>query len=134
MAGSHDKHIEMGSERGFGLVFAGVFALIALWPLVRGNDVRLWALVVAALFAVVAFATPSLLKWPNRLWFKFGLLLGKVVAPVVMGIIFVLTVIPTGLIMRLLGKDLLGLRRKNDNATYWHQVDPAARSPMKNQF
>ena len=107
MAGSHDKHIEMGSERGFGLVFAVVFALIALWPLVRGNDVRLWALVVAALFAVVAFAVPALLKWPNRLWFKFGLLLGK---------------------------DLLGLRRKNDDATYWHQVDPAARSPMKNQF
>ena len=134
MAGSHDKHIEMGSERGFGLVFAAVFAVIALWPLLRGNEVRLWALGGAALFAIVAFAAPFLLKWPNRLWFRFGLLLGKVVAPVVMGIIFVVTVIPTGLVMRLLGNDLLHLRRRPGDATYWHTVDPDARSPMKNQF
>ena len=134
MAADRDKHIEMGSERGFGLVFAAVFAAIALWPLVGGNEVRLWALVVAGLFAIIAFAAPALLKWPNRLWFRFGLLLGKIVAPVVMAIIFVVTVVPTGFIMRLLGKDLLHLRRQPGDATYWHTVDPAVRSPMKNQF
>lgn len=134
MAGGRDKHIEMGSERGFGLVFAAVFAIVALWPLIRGNEARLWALSVAALFVIAAFAAPALLKWPNRLWFKLGLLLGRVVAPVVMAIIFVVTVIPTGLVMRLLGKDLLYLRRRPDAASYWHTVDPAARSPMKNQF
>jgi len=132
---AHDKHIEMGSEKGFGLVFAAVFLVVALWPLWRGEDIRLWALAVAAAFAVVAFAAPFLLKWPNRLWFKFGLLLGKIVAPVVMSIIFLLTVIPTGFVLRLMGKDLLKTKRQPaDTASYWHAVDPAARSSMKNQF
>lgn len=135
MTSARDKHIEMGSERGFGLVFATVFAIIGLWPLFRGQDMRLWALAVAALFLVAAFAAPFLLKWPNRLWFRLGLLLGKIVAPVVMAIIFVLTVIPTGFILRMMGKDLLKTKRQPPEvATHWHAVDPAARSSLKNQF
>lgn len=133
MAASHERHVEIGSERGFGIVFAVVFLVVALWPLIGGAAPRWWAVAVAAALLVVAFVYPRILAGPNRLWFRFGLLLGRIVAPVVMAIIFVVTVIPTGVIMRLLGKDLLQVRRRPASATYWHDVN-GEKSSMKNQF
>jgi len=125
-----------GSERGFGLVFAGVFGLIGAWPLIGAHAPRWWALAIAVAFALVAFTKPDLLRGPNRLWFKFGMLLARVVNPLVMGVVFFLAVTPTGWIMRLLGKDVLALRLRREEKSYWIVREPSAPASetMKNQF
>ncbi|MGB8328889.1 MAG: SxtJ family membrane protein [Polyangiales bacterium] len=117
------------SNRSFGLVFAVVFAIIALLPLFHGGGVRLWSLGVGALFAGLAFAAPQVLAPLNRLWLKLGLLLHKIVNPIVLGIMFYLVVTPTGLIMRLLGKDLLRLKRDPVVQSYWIERTPPGPKP-----
>lgn len=139
---AHD--VRMGSDRGFGLVFAIVFALIGLWPAVRigwrpsfdVNLLRLWSIVIAALFLVFAFASPSALRPLNRLWFRFGILLSRVATPIVMALVFTLTVIPTALIMRLRRGNLLGLKFDRQAKSYWLMRDPPGPSPgsMKKQY
>ena len=128
--------VKMGSERGFGIVFAIVFLIIALFPLLGDGGVRLWSVGVAAVFGGLAFLAPKFLAPLNRLWFRFGMLLSRIVSPIVMGILFFVTVTPTGLIMRARGKDLLRQKLDPDAETYWIEVDPemAAQSSMKNQF
>jgi len=118
------QEVKQGSDKSFGLVFAGFFALIGLWPLIHAEPPRLWALVLAALFLAVSFLRPALLKPLNRLWFLFGLLLHKIVSPLIMGLVFFLTVAPTGLIMRTLGKDPLRLKRDPQASSYWILRDP----------
>jgi len=129
--------VKTSSERGFGLVFAAVFVIVALWPL-TGEDstVRLWSLAVAAAFVLVAFGAPRLLRPLNRIWAAFGLLLHRVVNPVVMGLIFYLSVVPVGLIMRALGKRPLALGFEPEAASYWIIRDPAGPDPetMNRQF
>jgi len=98
---------EQSSEKSFGVVFSIVFLIIALYPLITSEGLRIWALVVSIIFFLLAFLAPKILVLPNKLWFKFGLLIGSIVAPIVMAFIYFVTVLPTGLIMRLLGKDLL---------------------------
>src|SRR2546422_7312346 len=83
---SREQQVEGSTDRAFGLVFAGAFLLIAGWPLFHGETPRWWALGVAVVFAIIAIWKPALLAVPNRLWFKLGLLLGKVVSPVALGI------------------------------------------------
>jgi len=124
------------SDRSFGLVFAAVFSIIAGWPLLHGESPRWWALVVAAAFAAVAFASPRLLHPLNRVWLALGRLLHKIVSPLVMGAIFFAAVTPTGWIMRLRGKDLLSLKRRPDQKSYWIRRPPARpeAETMKNQF
>lgn len=128
--------VEMGSERGFGFVIAGVFAIVGLWPLVTGGgSLRLWALAIAVGFLGFALLYPNALRGLNILWFKFGLLLGRIVTPVVMAVLFVTTVLPTGLVMRALRKD--GLRMKSrDVATHWiSRPEPGPKKgTMKDQF
>ena len=133
---SGNTEIKMGSERSFGQVFAGVFLVVALFPLTGDGGVRIWALVVAGAFAVVAFSAPHLLRPLNRLWFRVGLLLNKIVSPIVMGVIFFLTVTPIGLIRRAQNDDPLNQKLDPDMETYWIAVDPeyAERSSMKKQF
>ena len=104
------EEVKLGSERAFGVVFALVFAVVGLWPLMEGGAVGAWALGIGAVFILVALARPGLLRPLNRLWFRFGLLLNKVVNPLVMGLLFYFTVTPIGLLMRALGKDPLRLR------------------------
>ncbi len=116
--------VKQGSDKSFGFVFAAVFALIGLWPLIKGGELRLWALVLAALFLAVSFIRPSLLKPLNRVWFLFGLLLHKIVSPLIMGLLFFLTVTPTALIMRALGKDVLRLKRDPNASSYWIVRNP----------
>jgi hypothetical protein len=129
----HD--VAMGSERSFGFVFAAVFAVVALWPLVHGNAPRLWVGAIALAFLVVAFVRPKLLRPLNVVWFRFGLLLGAIMTPVVMALLYITTVIPTGLILRLRGKDLLGLKRDPKRASYWITREPGpAPGSMKRQF
>lgn len=131
-----DRHHteKVGSERSFGLVFAVVFGVIGLWPLIGGHSVRIWSLAIAAVFLVLAFARPAVLRPLNLLWFRFGLLLGRIVAPIVMALIFYVAVVPTGLIMKLLGKDILRLRFDRDVETYWIARENGPESSMKNQF
>lgn len=133
---SRESEVRGSSDRSFGLVFAVVFLTIGLWPLVRGGTLRAWALVLAGAFLIAALTRPSLLAPLNRLWTRFGLLLGKVTTPIVMSILFYLVVTPTGLLMRLFGKDPLRLSRDREADSYWIKREPPGPSPetMTNQF
>ncbi len=124
--------IKISSNRSFGIVFFIVFLLIALYPLLKDNDLRIWSLVISFIFLILGLINSKLLTPLNRLWFKFGLLLGKFISPLIMGIIFFIVVTPIGIIMRLLKKDLLNLKY-NKKETYW--IDKSGpKSKMKNQF
>ena len=124
--------IKISSNRSFGIVFFIVFLLIALYPLLKGNDLRIWSLIISFIFLGLGLINSKILTPLNRLWFKFGLLLGKFISPLIMGIIFFVVVTPIGIIMRLLNKDLLGLKY-NKKETYW--IDKTGpKSKMKNQF
>ena len=133
---NREQHIEGSSDRSFGFVFAVVFVVIAAWPLLAGNGVRSWALAVAGAFALVAVLMPSLLAVPNRWWMKLGLLLGKIVSPIALGILFFGVISPTGALIRLFGKDPLRLKRDADAPSYWIAREPPGPPPesMTNQF
>jgi len=124
---------EQSSEKSFGVVFSIVFLIVALYPLINSESLRIWALVVSIIFILLAFLVPKILVLPNKLWFKFGLLLGSIVAPIVMTLIYFVTVLPTGLIMRLLGKDLLKQKLDKNAKSYWIERKQPMGS-MKNQF
>jgi len=126
------KDIKIGSNKSFGIVFAVVFGLIAFWPLIKGNDIRLWSLIISIIFLVLGMINSKILTPLNKLWFKFGIFLGNFIAPIVMSIIFFLVVTPTGIIMKLLGKDLIKLK-KNNEKSYWIEKKNI-KSSMKNQF
>ena len=124
--------VKISSNRNFGIVFFVVFLLIALYPLTYGGEIRIWSLIISILFLILGLLNSKILAPLNKIWFKFGILLGKIVSPLIMGIIFFLVVTPIGFIMRLLGKDLLNLKY-NKNKSYWiEKKDP--KSKMKNQF
>jgi len=131
-----DDEVKGSSDRAFGLVFAVVFALLGLWPLLGGAGPRIWALAVAASFVLPALLRPGLLAPMNRLWLKLGLLLHRIVTPLVMGLIFYTTVTPIGLAMRLAGKDPLGRRFEAGRTSYWIEREPPGPAPetMKRQF
>tara|TARA_B100000029_G_scaffold454943_1_gene481799 strand:+ start:601 stop:984 length:384 start_codon:yes stop_codon:yes gene_type:complete len=120
------------TNRNFGMVFMIVFLVIALWPLLKGGDIRYWSLIFSIIFFVLALLNSNILTPLNKLWMKFGFLLGKIVSPIVMGFIFFLVVTPTGIIMRLLGKDLLYIKKSNQK-TYWIHKNNKNNN-MKNQF
>ncbi|WP_298936326.1 SxtJ family membrane protein [uncultured Ruegeria sp.] len=125
--------VEIGSERGFGIVFTVVFLIIALWPLWGGGTVRWIPLVIAAIILALTFIAPKTLTKPNRLWFKFGMLLGAIVAPVVMFLVFITTFVPFGVVVRLFGKDLLSEKLDSSAKSYW--VDRTDQpGSMKQQF
>jgi len=124
--------IKISSNRSFGIVFFIVFLLIALYPLLKDNDLRIWSLVISFIFLILGLINSKILTPLNRLWFKFGLFLGRFISPLIMGIIFFIVVTPIGIIMRLLKKDLLNLKY-NKKETYW--IDKSGpKSKMKNQF
>lgn len=133
---TREQQIEGSSDRVFGLVFAGVFLVIAGWPLFSGEMPRWWASGVAAVFALVALVKPALLGGLNRLWIKLGILFGKVVSPVALGILFYGVLVPIGAVMRLTGKDPLRLKLDPSAASYWIPREPPGPPPdsMTNQF
>tara|TARA_B100001057_G_scaffold227849_1_gene228138 strand:- start:387 stop:770 length:384 start_codon:yes stop_codon:yes gene_type:complete len=124
--------VRISSNRSFGIVFFVVFLLIALYPLIYSGEIRLWSIIVSFTFLVLGLLNSKILTPLNKIWFKFGIFLGKLISPVIMGIIFFLVVTPIGLIMRMLGKDLLNLKY-NKNQSYWIEKS-GPKSKMKNQF
>ena len=128
----NSEDIKISSNRSFGIVFFIVFLIIALYPLTYGGEIRLWSLIISLIFLTLGSLNSKILTPLNKIWFKFGIFLGKIVSPLIMGIIFFLVVTPIGLIMRLLGKDVLNLKY-NKNKSYWIEKN-GPKSKMKNQF
>ena len=124
--------IKEGSNKSFGIVFFVVFLLVSLYPLINNEGIRIWSLVISLIFLVLGILNSNLLSPLNKIWFKFGIFLGKIISPIIMGIIFFLVVTPIGLIMRLLGKDVLNLKYSNYNSYWIEKTGP--KSKMKNQF
>jgi len=133
---SRDQQVEGSSDRSFGLVFAGVFLVVACWPLFYRDLPRWWALGIAVVFAIIAIWKPALLAVLNRLWTKLGVLLGKVVSPIALGILFYGVITPIGAVMRLTGKDPLRLKFDSGADSYWIPRKPPGPPPdsMTNQF
>ena len=124
--------IKMGSNKSFGLVFFVFFFIISLYLLFKDNNIRIWAIIPAIIFLILGFLNSPILTPLNKIWFKFGILLGNFISPVVMGIVFFVVVTPTALLMRIFGKNLLGLKR-NNKTSYWIERSEI-KSKMKNQF
>lgn len=129
--------IKGGSNRSFGIVFSVVFAIIGFWPILFSDGpVYWWALAVSLVFLVLALAVPRSLELPNRLWTKLGLLLHRVVNPIIMGLIFYVVFTPMGLLIRMLGKDLLNTKHDATAKSYWVVREPPGPSPesMRRQY
>jgi len=130
------QQVSTSSNRTFGFVFAAVFAIIGLWPWLFSGQVRVWSVVVGAAFLVVAWLRPAVLAPLNRAWTRFGLLLHRIVSPIVLGVMFFVVITPMGLVMRALGKDPLRLRYDREARTYWIDRRPPGPAPdtLNNQF
>ena len=126
------EKIKISSNKSFGIVFFVLFFLISLYPLLNDESIRIWALVISLLFLILGILNSKILTPLNLIWFKFGIFLGKIISPLIMGIIFFLVVTPIGLILRLCGKDVLNLK-KNKKETYWINK-PTTKNDMKKQF
>ena len=127
-----DKKIKIGSNRSFGIVFSIVFLIIALYQLLNDDSVKIWLIILSLIFFILGLLNSNILSPLNRIWFKFGIILGGIVSPIVMGLVFFFVVTPISIILRLLKKDTLNLK-KNDSMTYWiKKLDK--KSKMKNQF
>ena len=126
------NELKPGSNKSFGIVFFIVFILITLYPLTYGGEIRIWSLLISIIFLISGLLNSKILTPLNKIWFKFGIFLGKIVSPIVMGVVFFMVVTPIGLIMRLLKKDVLGLKYNKDKS-YWIEKN-GPKSKMKNQF
>ena len=124
--------IKISSNRSFGIVFFIVFLLIALYPLIYSGEIRVWSAIISLILLALGVLNSKILTPLNKLWFKFGIVLSKIISPLIMGIIFFLVVTPIGLIMRIFGKDVLNLKY-NKNQSYWIEKK-GPKSKMKNQF
>ena len=126
------KNDKFENNKSFGILFFIVFILVSVWPLKNGEDLRIWSLLISLVFLFLGLINSKILTPLKSVWIKFGYLLGNIISPVVMGIIYFLVLTPTGIIMRLLGKDILKLN-KNKLNTYWEKKSKN-QSTMKNQF
>jgi len=125
--------IKIGSNRSFGIVFSIVFFIVGLFPLINNLDIRIWAIIIALFFLILGSINSNLLKPLNILWFKFGLLLGKIISPIIMGLVFFAVVTPTGFLVKIFGKDLLNLKNKKNIDSHWIIRDKTKVS-LKKQF
>ena len=123
---------KIGSNRSFGVVFFIVFFIISLWPLLNSNDIRIWSLVISIIFLILGLINSKILTPLNKIWFKFGIILGNIISPIVMGIIYFIVVTPIALILKVFNKDVLNLK-KTKNSSYWINKEKY-NSSMKNQF
>ena len=124
---------KLPSNRNFGLVFFVFFLIIGLWPLLGTNEIRYWSIFFSIIFFLLGITNSKLLNPLNKIWFNFGILLGKMISPLIMVIIFFLIITPIGVIMRVFGKDILSLKYNKKNKSYWIEKN-GPKSKMKNQF
>ena len=127
-----DSNIKIGSNKSFGIVFFIFFSIVSVFPLLKDENIRIWSLIIAIIFLILGLLNSKILTPLNKIWFKFGILLSSFISPVVMGIVFFGIVTPTSLIMKVLGKNLLNLKKGNKK-TYWIERS-VIKSKMKNQF
>ena len=127
------SRIKTSSNRNFGLVFFFAFLIIGLWPLLNEGPLKIWSIIIAIIFLILGLINSKLLTPLNKLWFKFGMFLGSIVSPIVMGIVFFLVVTPTGLIMKIMGKNLLNRKYDSKIKSYWMHRDKN-KTTMKQQF
>ena len=127
-----NSNIKIGTNKSFGIVFFLFFLIVSIFPLFQNGNIRIWPLIMAIIFLILGLLNSKILTPLNKIWFKFGILLGTFVSPIVMGAVFFIIVTPTSLIMKVLGKNLLNLKRDNKK-TYWIEKSKI-KSKMKNQF
>ena len=127
------RKIKISSNKNFGIVFFIFFIIVSVWLFFKNGEFIIWPIIVAVVFLILGLTNSKLLTPLNKAWNQFGILLGYFIAPIVMGIIFFLVVTPTGLVVRVMGKDLLRLKKNKDKKTYWIHKDDYKTS-MKNQF
>ena len=127
------KEIKTSSNKSFGLVFFVIFIIIALWPLLKEGDIRIWSIIVSVIFLILGLLNSKILTPLNQLWMRLGMMLGTVVSPIVMGIVYFGVITPIGLLMKLFGKDVLNLKLDKNKTTYWLKKNKI-KSKMKNQF
>ena len=120
------------SNRSFGIVFSIVFLIIAIYPLINNEDIRVWSLIISVIFLILGYFKSRILTPLNSLWYKFGIFLGRIVSPIILGVIYFFIVTPTSILMRLFKKDLLNLKFSN-NKSYWIKKQ-GPKSKMKNQY
>jgi hypothetical protein len=120
------------SNRSFGILFFVVFLTISLWPLLKENDLRIWSFIISILFLILSILNSKILSPIKRVWIRFGELLGKIISPIVLAVVFFIVVTPIGLFMKILRKDLLNIKFTKDKS-YWIKRDKDL-GPMKNQF
>ena len=123
---------KIGSNRSFGIVFFIVFLIVSLWPLLSSNEIRIWSLIISIIFLTLGLINSKTLTPLNKLWFKFGIFLGNIIAPIVMGIIYFLIVTPIALFLKVINKDVLSLK-KTKKVSYWKNKEKY-NSSMRNQF
>ena len=123
---------KIGSNRSFGIVFFIVFLIISVWPLLNSNEIRIWSLIVSIIFLTLGLINSKALTPLNKVWFKFGIFLGNIISPIVMGIIYFAVVTPIALLLKVINKDVLSLK-KTKNSSYWKNKEKY-NSSMKNQF
>ena len=128
-----NSNIKISSNRNFGLVFFIVFLIVTIWPITYDEPVRIWSAIISLVFLILGLMNSILLTPLNKLWFKFGMILGAIVSPVVMGVVFFLVVTPIGIIMKIMGKDLLNKKYDKKKRTYWIKRDTLI-GTMKRQF
>ena len=128
-----NSNIKISSNRNFGLVFFIVFLIVSIWPLTYDEPVRIWSAIISSVFLILGLMNSKLLTPLNKLWFKFGMILGAIIAPIVMGVVFFLVITPIGLTMRIMGKDLLRKKYDKKKETYWIKRDKPVNT-MKKQF
>ena len=128
----NSKNIKISSNRSFGIVFFLFFFIVSIFPLFKDQDIRVWAAIIALIFLILGLMNSSVLSPLNRVWFKFGILLGNFISPIIMGLVFFAVVTPTAFLLRVFGKDLLNLKKDNKKS-YWIEKS-IIKSKMKNQF
>ena len=121
------------SNKSFGLLFFVVFLIIGLWPLKNGDSINIYFIIFSAFFLILGLINSKLLSPLNKSWIKLGEILGIIIAPVVMALVYFVILTPVSLIVRIFGKDLLGLRFLKDKDTYWIKRKKNLGS-MKKQF
>ena len=124
--------IKISSNKSFGLVFFVFFLTISLFPLFKYGNIRIWAIIPAIIFLILGLLNSPILSPLNKIWFKFGILLGSFLSPIVISVVFFIVVTPTSLIIKMFGKDILGLKR-HKKKSYWVERS-SINSKMKNQF